>query len=317
VGTAGIDRQVGNVRIQVPAGAFSSDVTITVIEGSVTPPAGLIPVGPAYEIETGGREPARPVVLTLTINPGQLGSLDLRKLGIYRQDGSSPGNWVYVGGAIDPATGRVTVTLTGFSRYAVMYKEQSFADLAGHWSRTDVEVLISRQLVNGVSATAFEPDRNITRAELAKLLVSMLALDPTSGVKLEAPATPSFKDVAPDAWYYIYVETAARHGLVKGSAGQFRPNDPVTRQEMAAMLLRALGLEEASQTAATNFTFSDANSIADWARGYVALAVQTGLMRGLTATEFGPEAFATRAQAAVVVLRAMIQRGDVIIYKEQ
>ncbi|HWI65261.1 MAG TPA: S-layer homology domain-containing protein, partial [Symbiobacteriaceae bacterium] len=155
------------------------------------------------------------------------------------------------------------------------------------------------------SADAFDPDRPITRAEVAKLLTLMLARDPDRQIQVGAGNAQTFTDVTPAAWHYAYVETAARLGLVRGSDGQFRPDDPVTREELAVMIIRALGLEQAVPTA-DPLQLQDLNQTADWSHKAVLLALENGLMRGVSSVAFDPQGVATRAQAAAVVLRALL-----------
>lgn len=200
--------------------------------------------------------------------------------------------------------------ILGGGRAAAAAAAPAFSDLQSHWARADVERLAALGIVAGVRGGRFDPERPVTRAELAGMLVRMLARDPGRRVTLEAPARPTFGDVAPDAWYYADVETAARHGLVRGSPGRFRPGDPVTREEMAAMLVRVAGLEAAARAAVdAGLPYADAGEVAGWARGYVALAHREGLLKGVGAGTFAPKAPATRAQAAAAVLRAMERQG--------
>ncbi len=269
--------------------------------GGGSPGGGRVPAVPAH--------PPRPSITDVDrMGPGRSGASPLPSDG--RLPELMPSGLELRPHAVDPASGVVKARLKGFSRYAVMAYDRTFADLRGHWGRDEVEVLASRHLVEGVNEREFQPDRSITRAELAKLLVQMLAQDPDRGVTVAAPAQPTFADVAADAWYYDYVETAARHGLVQGYGGRFRPDDPVTREEMTAMVLRAMGLEAAARAAANAaLPFRDADQVAEWARGYVAVASQKGLVRGVGGGAFAPAGTATRAQGAALVLRAMELMG--------
>ena len=113
--------------------------------------------------------------------------------------------------------------------------------------------------------------------------------------------TPSFTDVAADAWYAPYVTAAAQAGIVQGvAAGRFDPDAPVTREQMALMLARALKL---SGTGAAAFT--DQAAIAAWAAGGVQAAVAAGLMNGFPDGSFRPLEPTTRAQAAKVLALAI------------
>ncbi len=112
-----------------------------------------------------------------------------------------------------------------------------------------------------------------------------MSRDPVRNIQKVVPSQPTFRDVAPGGWdyiYIIYIETAARYGLVNGAGGRFRPGDPVTREEMAAMIVRALGLEkDAAARAGSAPSFADGAQVSGWARGYVAVARERGLIQGM------------------------------------
>ncbi len=187
---------------------------------------------------------------------------------------------------------------------------RSFSDLQTHWARSDVEQLAQLGVVEGRGGGRFEPERAVTRAEMVRMLVAMLDRDPARKPRQTAPSTPTFADVPPEAWYYDAVESAAANGLVTGAEGRFRPDDPVTREEMAAMVLRAMGLEAAARASVNAaLPYTDAGQVSSWAKGYVALVWQKGLMNGVGGGAFAPGDAATRAQAASLVLRAMERLG--------
>lgn len=299
----------GVVEVRFPAGSFDREVDFTVSErpgAAETDTPDIKPVSAVFEFDTGGVVPQKPVTVTLRYDKERLGAADVRTLALYRQDDQDPAKWIYVGGRVDAAAGVVHTQLAHFSRYAVMAYAPTFPDLSGHWARREVELLAARHVVAGGGDGAFGPDRGVTRAEMAKMLVGMLGHDPGRMIDEAAPGTPTFSDVAPDAWYFKYVETAAKLGLVRGDGGRFRPDDRVRREEMAAMVVRVLGLEATAQSlTGAPLGFADAADVAPWARGYVAVARDRGLIRGLTPTTFGPQAGSSRAQTAVVILRAM------------
>jgi chitodextrinase len=304
----------GILVLEIPAGAFPAGTKLIIrrlkAEASPTDPTLSVVASPTYEILVQGQGPAKPVTVRFMYCNLCLKGMDPRKLGVYRQSPSDPGTFTYVGGVVDTANHTVTVMLSGFSRCVVLGRNVTFGDIANHWARNEIEVLASRYIVSGVSSTEFQPDRLITRAELAKLLVGMLALDPNTVMPGSAPSTPSFTDVSPDSWYYSVVEMASATGLIKGDAGLFRPNDPVTRQEMAVMLGRALGAGyTVPADAKQSLPFSDASDIAPWASDGVAAAWYWGLMQGMGDNEFQPHGNATRAQAAAVVLRMLELKG--------
>ncbi len=303
----------GSFLLNIPAGAFASGITLLVrmIDPSgQTVEQGLRFASQVFEINTGGTAPRSQVFLTLQFSLAGLGGIDPRQLGIYRQDDNDPARWVYMGGVVDSVNNSITVQLSGFSRYAVMANQPDFSDLTDHWARKDVEILASRWLVGGVGGGLFQPERAITRAEFANLLVKLAASDQARNIKIEASGTPSFTDVKPDDWYYAVVETAVHLGLVTGSNGSFRPSDPITRQEMAAMILRVLNTEQSGGSEGlTKLPFKDADDVSSWAMDSVIAVWGKGLMRGISNEYFQPQGTTTRAQAATVALRILERMG--------
>ncbi|MCM3630780.1 S-layer homology domain-containing protein [Paenibacillus glycanilyticus] len=194
----------------------------------------------------------------------------------------------------------VTVLSTTNSLYAVAVTDAAFKDLSSHWAKEDIMLLANKRIVNGVSADLFTPTRNITRAEFAALVVKALGLTPAGEASIV-----SFADVASTSWYASYVKTAVRYGIVKGmSDGNFRPNQEITRQEMAVMLARALNMVMKSQAGAADFA-QDGTQIADWAQSAVNELVAAGIMQGKSAGSFAPLDHATRAEAAVTLKRLL------------
>ncbi|KAF1086044.1 Endoglucanase precursor [Sporotomaculum syntrophicum] len=176
----------------------------------------------------------------------------------------------------------------------------TFVDVPNsHWAYDVITDLCRQEIISGYPDGTFKPANNITRAEFAKIIVEAMELAE------EKPVDPSFTDVSSNAWYYGYVEAAAKAGLVKGyNSGQFMPNAQITREQIAAILVRALDKEStalANASAATDF--ADDQAIAAWARGYVVTAVAEGLVGGYPDNTFGPQKNATRAEASAMISR--------------
>jgi hypothetical protein len=153
------------------------------------------------------------------------------KLGVYRYD-SERDTWQYVGGKVDAEAKKAAARTGRFSHYAVMEYFRSFDDIKGHPAQDDIETLASKHILFGVDSRNFAPGRTITRAEAAAILVRALGLDILSGSR-------GFSDVEADAWYADIVGTVAEAGLMVGYAGKFRPDDRVTKEEMAVLVMRA------------------------------------------------------------------------------
>lgn len=204
--------------------------------------------------------------------------------------------------------GAASLRRTGNSIYALVAADRTFSDLNGHWAQADVERMASMLFVQGVGGGRFDPDSPITRAQFAALLTRVLGLAAASG--------PSFPDVSEGDWFTGEVAAAARHGLIAGyEDGTFRPHERITREQMAVMLARALklaaklgstaspgGLPDESAAAVLD-GFTDGASVRDWAVPSFAAAVDAGLIQGTPSGVLAPQRQATRAEAAVMLLR--------------
>lgn len=165
-----------------------------------------------------------------------------------------------------------------------------------HWAYNDIQQASDYGLIQGLDDGTFRPEERLNRASFVTILQRMF------GWESVTPAAPSFTDVSPDDWYYAAAETALAHGVV--DAGDlFQPLAYITREDMAVMLVRALGYETlANDIAATATSFPDVTDHA----GHIALAAAFGLTTGVEVDGqllFQPDAFATRGQAAAMLNR--------------
>ena len=179
------------------------------------------------------------------------------------------------------------------SIYGFPWKQGVYKDLAGHWVNEKVIALAGIGVVDS-EGEEFAPDRVITRAEFVKLLVNASQLKPVN------PENPSFADVPKDKWYYRYVETAVREGLVKGDGKQFRPEARVTRQEMAVMLNRLIPADKKAEDGPKLESFKDSKAIAPWAKESARRLVGFGIMKGSDG-KFAPGSPASRAEAVSLI----------------
>lgn len=243
--------------------------------------------------------PAKPVTLTLTYRPQ---GVDADKLGVYRYNVAA-GTWEYKGGRVDKATNSISAVLNSFSKYTVLSYDKTFSDIQGHWAQRDIEIMAARHVAAGISASEFNPEGQVTRAEFTAFLLRAL------GISEDSSAANPFADIQPGDWYYGAVVTASRTGLVAGyEDGSFRPAQAISRQEMAAMLTRALAysgkkVDVTGRVDDILSKFSDNESLASWARESAAVAVESGLIAGRTDTTFVPLGNATRAETVVMLKR--------------
>ena len=187
----------------------------------------------------------------------------------------------------------------------------------GHWAAQSVRRCTQLGLLQGVGGGKFGRGQEMTRAAYAAALCRLM------GWQMLSPAKGSFDDNQNTAkWYYSAVETAAAHDAFPGHSRLCRPTDAITREEMAAMTVRALGygvlagiLADADAQPAQSGTSGFAGLTAHIGRncpfadcttnrGYIALAYRMGIMTGVNSKNFDPKATATREQAAAVLLRA-------------
>lgn len=167
----------------------------------------------------------------------------------------------------------------------------------GAWYHDYVYDLVYRGVVNGMTATTYEPEGKLTRAQFVKLLACSLADAET--LKTYEGKHP-FKD-SEGHWAEAYIAWAKDKGIVEGvSATEFDPEAPITREQMATIFGRyALkqGIElPKSENAAGSFP--DADKISEYAREFVELMRIAGILNGYEDGTFRPQGNATRAEAA-------------------
>ncbi|MDR6549661.1 S-layer homology domain-containing protein [Paenibacillus qinlingensis] len=191
--------------------------------------------------------------------------------------------------------------------YTIIQKNKQFEDMGAHWAKEDVEKLASKNIITGVDERNFAPEKEISRAEFATLLIRALGMRGNNS----AAGPSQFKDIHETDWYAQMVNTAASAGLIEGyDDGTFRPLQQVTREQMAAMINRTVQITGDQQESYAQDTilnpFTDQHAIDNWARNAMAFTLQRGLIQGVTETQLNPNAYATRAQAAVMLKRLLI-----------
>ncbi|RED33514.1 S-layer family protein [Paenibacillus sp. VMFN-D1] len=172
-----------------------------------------------------------------------------------------------------------------------------FSDIAGSYAKDAINELVEKGIVNGKGDGKFDPTGKIERQDFAIILAKALGLDVSS-----TPTSPTFSDVPSDSYAYASVEAAVKAGLIKGQGnGTFGTGSNLSRQDMAVLFVRALGVD--SQGKGSILKFSDASSISDYAKDAVAVAVGFGLFNGGTDGKFDPKGGAAREEVALVASR--------------
>jgi 2',3'-cyclic-nucleotide 2'-phosphodiesterase/3'-nucleotidase/2',3'-cyclic-nucleotide 2'-phosphodiesterase/3'-nucleotidase/5'-nucleotidase len=174
----------------------------------------------------------------------------------------------------------------------------AFSDVpASFWAYGAIGSLSKLGYITGYPDGSFKPDGVITRAEFISIL--------TRALKLQAYNLPghAFGDVSSSDWFYSSVGSAVYAGLASGEGNSsFAPNKPVTREEIAVILVNSLGKQnEARANMGGRTAFTDDANISSWARGSVVVAVKYGLLKGYPDGSFLPINSATRAEASAMI----------------
>lgn len=222
------------------------------------------------------------------------------------RDGYDFGGW-YADKAL---TQRITeIKLSGSKTVYADWKKREpdavknpFADVnAGDWFYRDVLFSYEKGLMSGMDAAAFAPYANTTRAQIAVIFYRMEGSPAVEGEN-------SFTDVvrgSGTAWFYDAVTWAQQNGIMGGySNSSFAPNDPITREQLAAIFYRYAQYKgyDTTQGGMAIREFDDYESISDYAMGAMAWAVNTGLVKGDSNLLY-PKGTATRAEIAALFHR--------------
>ena len=159
-----------------------------------------------------------------------------------------------------------------------------------HWAYSDIASAAEHGIMQGRDDGSFGLGDTVTRCEFAAMLRRLM------GWEQSTAAAPAFSDIESGKWYFADVNTLAEHGAADGST--FRPDDLITRREMAVMLVRALGYAGIAADE-KNTVFTDVTADG----GYIAAAHTLGIINGKTENTFDPEGFALREEGAAMMMR--------------
>lgn len=179
--------------------------------------------------------------------------------------------------------------------------DEPFADVDElDWFYDAVVYVYNEGMMDGISATQFAPNSNLTRGMVVTMLYRLEGEPRVTG-------SSGFDDVASGAWYADAVTWAAENGIVNGvSDTEFAPNVNITREQLAAILYRYAEYNDYDVSGRDDLSeFTDRSSISSYALDAMRWAVDEGLITGITNTTIEPQGTATRAQAATMFMRFM------------
>ncbi len=239
--------------------------------------------------------------LKLTLSPMQEGDMELSNIFFFDPSTSS---WEAVSGRVTKS-GAIAATLSHFSRYALLKSSKTFDDITNHWAKLDIEALAAKQIVSGMTSELFDPDGDVTRAQFASMIARALHLE-----AVDANTVIPFTDVQEDSWYYAAVSSAYQAKIISGvSVDKFSPNERITREQMAVMIVNAYRFYRGSSMdqmskSLEELPYKDMERISNWALPYVRIASELGLIMGADG-QFNPIQYGDRSQSAAIINRLL------------
>ncbi len=179
-----------------------------------------------------------------------------------------------------------------------------FADVPDNaWYAEPIGKAVQQGIVIGVSATEFAPNTPVSRAMFVTLLSRVEQRKDGTAI---LDGDTAFPDIAAREWYSAAVRWAADAKIVEGSDGRYRPNDRITREELATMLYRYASSRKLAVSAPTDAlnAFSDRDTVSTWALDAMRWACGRGIINGVDG-KLQPGAPATRAQAVKMLVSFM------------
>lgn len=173
-----------------------------------------------------------------------------------------------------------------------------YTDVTGHWAEEAITYVYEKGLMTGTKEDIFSPETELSRAMLVTILYRMEG-EPA------VIAQNTFSDVTDGTWYTNAVIWASQNGIVNGvGQDRFAPNSDITREQMAAMLLRYSDYKDYDTTQRNDLSgYADADSISTWALAALQWANGEGLITGRKADLLVPQGDTTRAETATILMR--------------
>ena len=188
-------------------------------------------------------------------------------------------------------------------------------DIPDNWSHDALVFAVENDILRGDEHQKLNPQKNITRAEMAAVLVRLLGATDRGDLS-------TFPDAEPDAWYYAELSAAFASGIFGGSDGKMLPNAPITREQAAVVLCRAFGIVSGNRNAYTSF--SDGKKVSAYACDSVSALKEQGLMNGYEDGSLRPQSHITRAEIAQLLYNILdciadtpdeIGEGGTVLYR--
>ena len=180
-----------------------------------------------------------------------------------------------------------------------------FRDLSTNWAKNDIERLYSLGIFDE-SSQFFSPNTPMIRYQFTIGLLKAVDLRvfEESKAKKTTSKKAIFNDLNVKEKDYLYIESAVKHGIIKGvTPTRFEPDEPITRSQAVTILVRALGMEGRAPDPAYKTNYKDDSKIAVYAKDSIYVATELGLISGDANGRFNPNQPLTRAQASAIISR--------------
>ncbi|WP_370688141.1 S-layer homology domain-containing protein [uncultured Bacteroides sp.] len=189
-------------------------------------------------------------------------------------------------------SGKVTVAAQFQPINVTTLWQNPFTDISeGDWHFDAVRFVNENGLMNGVGNNSFAPNANLSRAMFAQILYNKAG-------RPNIVNNYAFSDIPDGAWFTDAVAWGAANSIINGYNGQFKPDDPITREQLVLMLWRYEGQPTASSTL---LNFADATEVSDYALDAMRWAVEKGIIKGKGNGILDPQGLATRAETAQIL----------------
>ena len=184
-----------------------------------------------------------------------------------------------------------TIIVASVLTVSTVVSAADYADVPDeHWATAVINEAAEAGIMYGRDDGTFGLGDTVKRSEFAAMLVRLMKWDKS------VSAISLFSDVQSDKWYFADINTLADYNVFNEK--EFRPNDNITRREMAVMLVKALGYSELAQSE-TNSIFDDVSTD----EGYISVAYTLGIINGKSDTMFDPEGPALREEGVAMMMR--------------
>ncbi|MCJ8010909.1 S-layer homology domain-containing protein [Paenibacillus sp. KQZ6P-2] len=242
------------------------------------------------QIETRVTAFGGPVSVQRSLTADQQKQLKNGYAGVYLLQDMKP---VYKGGKW--SDGILTFSADQPGIYAVLEYHKQFKDVKGSWAEEYIGKLTAMHLIQGMDEDHYGPSQNVTRADFVTLAMRAAGVDLTA-------ASQIFKDVPADAYYSAAVAEASKLGFIQGSEGKFRPQDTISREEAAVILMKISDyMYGKERTGSVSTEFKDMKQVSPWAKEAVDHVNKLGLMNGKGNSMFDPQGEVTRVELAKMI----------------